>query len=329
MKSKKILLIKPLSNPGAPAYERFASFHKFFQELGFEVLTSACPSDLLSKFLVVLKIVRFRPNYVFVTMPPFRNWYLFFIPFVKVILDIRDGWSIAMLSGYGGKSKPSKLKSKLARFIEYVSIKRSFFAITCTPGLQEYLQKLTDKNIHLIRNGVSSEDLIQAKKFKAKAPLNMQANVRKFICAGKFSEYGKDKVIKVVSTIDKRYGDKCCLIQLVGCEFEDNKWLNKYLADEYLGRIKVEFIERLSKEDLYKLLSEAFCAVTIIRDPSYEFGTKIYDYIAIGLPFLNYFDNEKNSFIDFFGAWSDVNFIQDHMVIERKAIVEMLQENFS
>ncbi len=47
--------------------------------------------------------------------------------------------------------------------------------------------------------------------------------------------------------------------------------------------------------------------IALIRDPDYDFGTNVFDYIALGLPVLNYF-SKPNPFTDYFDCYLDVPF---------------------
>ncbi|MFM5676228.1 hypothetical protein ACET57_04105 [Aeromonas veronii] len=308
---KKLLIIRPKCQAGSPVYERTACFNEFFKESNFDVDVETSPSNIVELFVLIKKIYKTKTDYLFVTMPPFRNWSLCFLPFVKTVLDIRDGWSIAIKDGYGGLAKPNKIKAFIARCIEKISIRHSYATITCTPGLQRHLNQLSKNKIFLVRNGISRHDYELAKKIIIERNKKLEfvpaSDFIKFVCAGKFSEYGKDKVYKIIDVINQRYLDRQCILQLIGCDRHDNKWVCEYVEKEKKSNIiKVEILPRLDKLDLYKLMSEAFCAITVIRDPSYDFGTKIYDYLALELKYLDYFDSD-NEFNSFFSAYSDLN----------------------
>lgn len=322
---KKVLMVRHLGSVGSPVYERSNSFNEYFKKCGFTVEARDTPTNILSLLKLIKVIISIRPDYLFITMPPFRNWSLCLLPFTKVILDIRDGWSVSMKGGYGGLVKPSPKKAIIARFIEFIAIKSCYATITCTPGLQKYFKALSRKEIYLVRNGVSASDFEMAKIYRK--PLNFvdketSKKIRKFVCAGKFSEYGKEKVKQVVQVINERYGDSSCVIKLIGSNINENAWLEDYIEMNGLVNLRVEFSDRLDKNNMYKEMSDAFCAVTIIRDPSYDFGTKIYDYLALNLKYLDYFD-ERNEFNDYFGEYSDLNntYITNPIKIKREEIL--------
>lgn len=322
-----MLIVRPQGPIGSPVYDRSNAFYNYFKgsDLNVEIVDS--PDNVIGLIKLIKSIFFNRPTYLFITMPPFRNWSLCFLPFVKTILDIRDGWSIAMRSGYGGLVEPNSKKASLARLIEYLAIKSSYATITCTPGLKKYLSALTNKEIYLVRNGISKYDFDITKKYTSskiiKDKIAGHNPIRSFVCAGKFSEYGRDKVRRVISVINQRYGDTKCFIQLIGSDINENKWIIDYLNEFNFSNISIQFYERMDKEKMYRLMSDAFCAITIIRDPEYDFGTKIYDYLGLGIKYLDYFDN-GNEFSLYFYQYSDLHrsAIDKPITIVREDILE-------
>lgn len=271
---------------GSPIHLRLKAFQAYFTARGFQFVDD-------------------NPEYTFISMPPFRNFWIFLNPTTKIILDIRDGWSIAQESGYGGTTKSKSFKAKITRLIELFMIRRAHKTITCTNGLQEYLQKISGKEVLLIPNGVLDEDYDLAKKL-----LNKQTKRREelvFCCAGQFSEYGIDKVKKLCQVILQRYHNKKIKIQLIGTNKEKNNWIANYLNEASNGRANLEILPRMNRKELYSTMIKANYGMTILRDPAYDFGTKVYDYIALGLPVINYFD-EPNNFTNYFDACLDVPF---------------------
>jgi hypothetical protein len=298
-----IIFINPSRVPGSPSLERVSAFEEFFSEVGF-----TCRSIDFSKVTIIDFIFfKNKSGFVFLSMPSFRKWWLFLLPWVKVIFDVRDGWSIAMASGYGGTAKRKPIKAFFASKVERWAIRRSFITITCTPGLRSHLERVSQKEIYLIPNGVSDKDLTLAGHFRnslgslKKLPTK---GLVKLCCAGKFSEYGEEKVKKIIDVISVRYANAKYVIKLFGCDVDMNKWLEQYVDEVSGGRGQVEIVGRLPKHDLYAQMAECDTGISVIRDPDYDFGTKVYDYIALGLPVLNYF-SEPNSFTNYFNAYLD------------------------
>lgn len=273
---------------GTPVDSRIKAFRAYFKSRGFVENNK-------------------KQVYIFISMPPFRNFSDFFAPKRKVILDIRDGWSIAQASGYGGNVKKKPLKAMLTRIVEWFIIRRAYLTITCTHGLQAHLQKVSGKEVLLIPNGVLDEDFVLAEKLINAQNKKNDLEELVFCCAGQFSEYGADKVKKLCNVIITRYQDKKIKIQLIGSNKGKNSWVNDYLQDKSSGRAILEVLPRMSREKLYQTMVKADFGLSILRDPDYDFGTKIYDYIALDLPVVNYFD-KPNNFTQYFDACLDVPF---------------------
>lgn len=188
--------------------------------------------------------------------------------------------------------------------IEYVSANRACIVITCTNSLQSYLEEVTKKQVLLIPNGISDEDYNLVKEIESINNLKKDSNKYVFCCAGQFPEYGKDKVKKICSLILSRYSNKKILIQLIGSNKEENTRVIEYMKEMSVGKAIVEILPKKSREELYKIMADANFGLAVVRDPNYEFGTKVYDYIALGLPIVNYFD-KPNNFTNYFNMCLD------------------------
>lgn len=242
-------------------------------------------------------------------MPPF-NSVILFLKYRKIILDIRDGWSISQESGYGGVVKNKPFKAWVTREIENLIINNSFVTITCTPGLKEHLENLSGCKILLIPNGVSDERIELINKIKLKNPKHSKLKSTSklvFVCAGQFSEYGSEKVIKLLSTIAARYNHTQTEVRLIGCNEKSNEWVAEFYKKISNGFGYVTFLPKMREEALYENMINADYGLVVVRDPNYDFGTKIYDYIALGLLVINYFDR-PNNFTNYFDACLDICF---------------------
>lgn len=301
----KIKIINSSLISGTPIHSRVNAFKKYFDELGIGGTQNKKPE-----------------GYTFISMPPFRNFEFFLNPRTKVILDIRDGWSIAQATGYGGTVKRKPFKAMVTRLVEKILIRRSCLTITCTNGLQKHLEKVSGRKVYLIPNGLLDEDFEFAKKLKMQKKEKVGDELV-FCCAGQFSEYGSDKVKNLCQTIISRYPDKKIKLQLIGSSKEKNIWLDDFLIEQSSGRAYLEILPRKNRKELYEEMAKADYGITILRDPSYEFGTKVYDYIALGLPVVNYF-REPNSFTNYFDACLDVPFNNEAVVpeIRRSKLIE-------
>lgn len=315
---KKILFLMPNSNIGSPAYERTNAFCDFYIKQNFEVYKKPYPASLFQLFLLVCMIYSKGIDCIFVSQPPFEYSIIFAIPFLKKIIDYRDGWSIAIKDGYGGLVKPNIVKSLIAKYIELFCIKNSVLTITCTPGLHKYLSSICSNKtpILLIPNGISQSryDLI---KSISENSVEKKSTVLKFYCAGKFSEYGVKRAKNIINLIRERYPLNKIEINLIGSDYCSNKWIEDLVDDNF----KFNFFNRMNKNELYTELNKADIFLTVVRDEQYELGTKVYEYIAFGKPVFNYF-SEVNQFVEYFDGAFDVNNVNDFL--EKEIVRENL-----
>ncbi len=311
--SYKVLMLMPNLKSGSPAFERFYGYKKYYESDGAEVCVSSL-EDRWLPFKVLSYICSSDNFFIFMTMPPFAWWIFFLFPFAKIVLDIRDGWSISMNSGYGGTSSKSPIKALIATKIEKLAIKISYLTVTCTPGLRDYLENTSKSKIELITNGITNERIELAKKAKSNIQKRNDSRLV-FVCAGQFSEYGIGKVKILLKAIIRRYSD--CLIEiiLIGSDESKNNWLTDYFFALSHGRGKVKILPRMNISEMYHVMAQADFGMVIIRDPSYDFGTKIYDYIALGLPVVNYFES-PNSFTNYFDSCLDFPFGKNRNIPE-------------
>lgn len=325
--TKKIILICPNRKSGSPANERFLSYVKFFESENFIVEIVDYPVGIMDEIFALFKIILSFPHFVFISQPPFRFWMLFFIPFIRIILDIRDGWSIGIKSGYGGTVKPNFKKYMLVSLIESMMIKKSMLTITCTFGLKNYLEEKYNKEVVFIPNGISSKNMQLIQNIHSNTQDNNDSLT--FSCAGQFSEYGRDKAKKIIDVIAERYKKYNCIIQIIGANKEENAWIENYILN--YENMEYKYVDRVDQVALYKLLKASDYALAIIRDPSYDYGTKIFEYVACELKVINYF-SESNHFTNYFDGCFDINF-KNHSgnihksIIREDAFLEF-KENF-
>jgi hypothetical protein len=301
---KKLLLIRPISSKGTPVSERCNAYLNFFLKNDISVQTYNSPRNIKELISLYFYIYKCHFRNVFVTMPPFSiNWLLCFLPCINVIIDIRDGWSLAIAIGYGETVAPQPIKARIAKFVEFMGIRKAKRTITCTHGLQNYLQQLTQRNILLAMNGVNEKDIEKVTELKRKKDKKRSKNALiKFVCAGKFSEYGKGKIVSIIKKIKESYPCNNCLIQIFGADAAANNWIYSYIEEEKIDNLSLKILPRISREKLFSEIIDSDICITIIRDPRYEYGTKIFDYILCEKPILNYFD-EENNFTKFFQGY--------------------------
>lgn len=265
---KKILVLMPKgTSSGKPSFERVQAFIEFYKSQELHVVVKDQPCNFFEKIALIKFIYLNKISNVFISMPQFRNWWLFLLPAVNVILDIRDGWSIAMKSGYGGNVKPNRLKAFIASRIEKFAIKRAGLTITCTPGLQQYLERISGKEVVLILNSYSKNDENLVSRLQKEVKKEKNKNQIVAICVGQFSEYGNDKVKVVLRKLSESYPEKKVLLKLVGSDYEKNKWIEDYLAQENIENVRLDILRRMGRREMYIQILHSDIGVTVIRDP--------------------------------------------------------------
>ena len=310
---KKILIVAPDVEPSLPAMQRVRAFFTYFEENDIDCELVPSPLSTICLLRIVIKIYTQGYSNVFITMPPFRGWIICFLPAVRVALDIRDGWSIAMREGYGGTVAPRPFLATIARVVEQVAIKLSSISIVCTPGLQRYHEtKITRGKIAVIPNGFSESDFKASWRKRKKVFFKRKNQVLDLVCAGKFSEYGVDTAKKIIRTINDRYSDYECNITILSKSPESDEWISEFIAREGINNISIKHVSYLERDAALSLISSSDIGVAAIRSIDYDFGTKIYDYILCGLPILDYFDGGdiKNYFRGFFDT-DNINLMFD------------------
>jgi hypothetical protein len=270
------------------------AYHQELAFLGFNVITFNFPGNI-KQLLKLLHLIYFKKNkLILISTPPFSYAILSLLPFCKIILDIRDGWSIAIKSGYGGKVNKSEFKFKIASLLEKIFINLSYETVTVTKGLAEHLERVSGRKITIIENGYSGNFLEPnptIEKLSSKETLNL-------ICAGKFAEYGRHHVISLLKNIREEFTFQTCKINLVGCDKLENQWIQKHCLQNNLD-ITINIQDRLNKKALSKYLLDFDAGIVLLRNDSYEYGTKVFDYIQHGMPFFGNYSKQSNFYFYF------------------------------
>lgn len=276
---KKVVIVHTTAPDNSPVLKRVEAFRTFYN--GAHYSTEIVSLVNYKQFYRFIRTF-LKAEILFVTMPDFYNslWLMLFLPFKKVVVDFRDGWSLGMLHGYEGEGyEVNKLKLGISRAIEKRLVKKSFRFITCTPGLEKYLSDLTNHNILLIPNGIDTDQqLVPFKSLEEKKCLNM-------VCLGKFESYGIANAKRCLFSISTQlFTNKLnkIVVEVVG------DTLSREIV-EYAKSINIELKSqpRVSKSEIPSLLLRFDVGIVLLRNADYEFGTKVFEYVANGLPIFN------------------------------------------
>lgn len=210
----------------------------------------------------------------------------------KLYVDFRDGWSINIRTGYGRKpGKLSLIKSYIALLFERLAYAVSERFIVCSKGaVKEYVAIFgDDKKMLLIRNGHELD--VDAIKYYCSHSRRYDV-VYKIACAGKFIHdmpNGKQKILSLCKRLDLE--KKEYVIYFIGTDKDTEKELS--------GIKNIVFKERMPYDDVMRFIADADMVLTAIRNEDFDYGTKIFDYIALGLPVYDWFDHDKDFYKTF------------------------------
>ncbi|WDZ51158.1 hypothetical protein LF296_18045 [Acinetobacter vivianii] len=245
---------------------------------------------------------------VYVSCGPFK--YLFLISLFcffsrkKLIIDFRDPWSLNILNNYGASLIEKKtLKYYIASFIEKLAYKISWRFVVCTKGMYvRYGELFNDNNkLLIIENGYSFTPLMKK--------LDVNKNTLSIVCIGKFVEYNLEAAHKTLEDIKNKTIGKKIIINFVGADQEKNN----LLAYSIFPTAEINFYKKLPYNEAVEIAKKSDVGILIVRDEDIEYGTKIFDYIGLGIPFYSHLDKNKNfynrfkKFIFDFDCW-DSNF---------------------
>ncbi|TPG12972.1 hypothetical protein EAH87_17760 [Sphingomonas koreensis] len=125
------------------------------------------------------------------------------------------------------------------------------------------------------------------------------------ICAGKFFVYGEGRVTHAIDTLAARYPNARITIRVIGSAEGAKVGLDDYIAKKQY-RIELRWEQRKPYEMIVQDIANADIAIAVIRDQSYDFGTKIFDYVAAGTPILDLFSDRE--FRNYFSGCFDTDY---------------------
>lgn len=267
-----------------------------------QVLSKNSLGDSASKnrFIWIIKLImslREKFKCVYVSCGPF--WYLPIIIFMSIlfkhrlIVDFRDPWSLNIKTIHGDKYP--KIKLFIAENIEKILYRICQYFVVCTHGMRDEYKYLfrDDKKIKIILNGHELSDQLLALRQVEK--INNKNSI-KIICVGSFASYSKDAINileEIIWKIKKMH--KNVNFEFIGTDEETIQAINN---NNVLRNITI-FSPKMSYAEAMSITVTADVAICLIRNETFDCGTKIYDYIGLGIPVYGNFCKEKQ-FYEFF-----------------------------
>lgn len=247
------------------------------------------------------------PSNVYLSCGPFFQLFMVslfsFIFRHRLYIDLRDPWSFNIKTGYGSGVCNSKVKLFIAEYIERIAYIFCEKFIVCTYGMKEKYEGLfmNGEKLNVVLNGhnLSKENLLNIAD-------NYNRNIIQVICVGKFACYTKnaEKIInKLIS--DFRKHEINFRIHFIGTDSETTRLFSKNKSIIIEPKISYnQAVRRMNNSDL---------GISMVRNEDYEFGTKVFDYIALGIPIYDCFSSNKQ-FSNFFKDYlvSDVSSIKKY-----------------
>lgn len=279
---------------------RSLSLHDFLIKMGIKIKVisnesfsaNKKKSILLWSFYTSFLILKSDTKKVYLSCGPFIP--LLLIAFScrmskkNLVLDFRDPWSMNIKNGYGiKKNKGNSFKLWIARLIEKYSYYVCQYFIVCTKGMKDEYENLfnSEKKIKVIKNGYN----FNARDYLESKDKSLDKNI-KIICLGKFVEYDYNRAAKILEKINILKKRKPVTLTFVG---SDENILMPLLISENLHS-ESNFVSKVDYKKALEIASHYDIGIVNLRDEDIEYGTKVYDYLGLGLSILTDVSRESN-----------------------------------
>ncbi len=244
-------------------------------------------------------LLKLNAGKVYVSCGPFLH-----LPFIllacqlsrkQFICDFRDPLSFNIRRGYGNpNSKINSVKLLIAEWLEKLTYKLCYRFWVCTPGMYQLYANLFKDNtkLDMITNGYDFDPKI-IEKFTISN--NSPAELKKLhlVCLGRFAEENPTTARKALTQLKEFYlknGLNSLVIDFIGTPVSPTCEL---LREAGLEKCSV-FHPKMSYLEAVKIAAKADMGLCVVRDEEFELGTKAFDYIGLGLPIYNCFQNDSN-----------------------------------
>lgn len=249
-------------------------------------------SFLIWTLLSLFHLLVGKYDKVYVSCGPFYNLIFIslvcFIKRLELIVDFRDPWSINMRHGYGSLGiHTNSIKIIISELIERITYSVCTYFVVCTPGMfqQYYLLFKDSSKLLVVLNGydLKREDL------ELEQISICKHNHLRLVCLGKFGEYSEKKALRLLDSLRSYIQEKkagSLSIEFVGGDIPLNRRIVRLAGMEQFSI----FHGQKNYFDAMEIAAQADLGICIIRDEDFDFGTKVFDYIGLGIPIYDCFD---------------------------------------
>lgn len=247
---------------------------------------------LLWLFRCMLFLLRLKKQVVYISCGPF--WHLFFVSLIcffkrhALFVDFRDPWSLNV------KKEPSGLKRRI-RWTMAICIEKFVYSVTekfivCTPGMFDLYREIFGDDIKLLL-ALNGHEIDR----NALSSLEKKILPYKIVCLGRFLSYGERYLTS--------YKQLCEQLNELNVDYQmffigADEATCTHLSND----VHVHILPKMSYDEAIDFILDAQMAILSVRDEDFEFGTKVFDYISLGIPIYDWFDHKK-SFYNFFKAY--------------------------
>lgn len=302
---RQVLFISHYYTENLVGTQRLKHLVRFLEARGFGAalcVNSANKSRKRFRAEIAGSIMRSPAGKVFVSCGPF--YYLLCASLAAwffgkhLIVDFRDPWSFNVHKDTGRPSKAT-IKRYLYRKSFELSEKIAYFCaasfIVCTHGMHlQYSELFRDsRKMRFVPNGYDFDPS------EIDRTHHGMSGRERFICIGKFFEYSERKAKNAIELALARRGTHCREIEFIFYS-DERTAIEQYFAG-HDPDVFFQINERVPYKDVLRIAAGCDCGLAVIRNEDFDYGTKIYDFIGLGIPLLDTFDHGK----DFFRTFSE------------------------